>query len=86
MNPNDTRFRRALPGLLPVGNAPTTPLEVMTVTYDGLNHVVKKQTGAACVNGIDKWWVEMTCGKKLVVAMGAVQPRETTCLVCMMGG
>jgi hypothetical protein len=83
---NDSRFRRGLPGLLESGKPPTTPLEVLTLTYDGLQHIVKKQTGAVCVNGMDKWWVETSCRKQLVVTTASVKPSFPTCMECMMEG
>lgn len=82
----DSRIRRNLPGMRERGRAPTKPLEVLAVTHDGIDHAVKKQTGALCVNGIDQWRVETACGVALVVTQGAVTPRCTTCLVCLMEG
>lgn len=56
------------------------------VTHDGSTHIVKKQTGAACVNGIDKFWVETACYVKLVVTQAADTPVYSTCLLCLMEG
>lgn len=82
----DTRARRGLVGLRERGKAPTKPREVFAATHDGSSHIVKKQTGSACVNGIDKWWVETACDVKLVVTEAAPKPLFPTCLLCLMEG
>ena len=84
--PNDTRLRRGLIGLVEAGKPPQKPIEVLTATYEGSNHIVKKQTGAACVNGIDKWWIETSCGLKLVVPAGAKDKHVPSCIVCIAEG
>lgn len=84
--PHDSRLRRGLIGLVEAGKPPTKPLEVFNAEYDGANHIVKKQTGAVCVNGIDKWWVETSCGLKLVVPMGAKGTPVISCIMCFAEG
>lgn len=85
MNPQDTRLRRGLIGLAESGRPPVRPREVKAVTYQGLGHQVKRQTGRACVNGIDKWWVETCCGQRLVVTTGVTIPAFSTCIICAFG-
>lgn len=82
----DSRLRRGLVGLQEVGKPPTKPLEVLAVRYEEVDHAVRKQTGATCVNGIDKWWVETACGRRMVVTAAARIPAFLTCLECLMEG
>lgn len=80
---NDGRSRRGLIGLQEVGRPPTPPSEVLSVRVDDMNHHVVKQTKSGCVNGIDNWWVETACQRKLVVTQAAERPTNTTCLECL---
>ncbi len=82
----DTRARRGLAGLQEHGKAPTRPREVLAVEQDGVCHIVKKQTGATCVNGLDKWWIETACLVKLVVTAASPRPGAPSCLMCLMEG
>lgn len=83
MNLNDSRGRRGLIGLQEVGKPPTTPTEVLLVHHEDLDHEVSKQLRSACVNGIDTWWVETTCGRRVVVTASAVAPQAASCLECL---
>jgi hypothetical protein len=79
----DNRSRRGLIGLQEVGRVATTPTEVLNVRVDDMNHHVTRQTMSGCVNGIDNWWVETACARKLVVTQSAERPTNVTCLECL---
>jgi hypothetical protein len=81
--PQAPPFRPRVAGLKVRGKAPTTPLEVLSVTFDGASHHVEKQTRAVCVSGINNWWVETQCRRKVVVSQLAEKNQPVTCQECI---
>lgn len=75
--------RRGLVGLDEVGKPPTTPIDVLLAQRDGVAHAVAKRIKAQCVNGIDTWWLETTCGMRVVATAMAPKPERTTCIECV---
>lgn len=75
--------RRGLVGLPRAANPPTTPIERLTFLYDGVTHQACKQQMAGCVNGIDNWWLESTCGIRVVTTMLAVSSPLVDCMSCL---
>jgi hypothetical protein len=75
--------RRGLIGLTDRPKPGQTPIEVISVTRDGTSHAVLKQKRAVCANGIDTWWLETTCGLRLVVTVSADRGKPVTCLTCV---
>lgn len=74
---------RKLPGFRETGKAPTKPIEVLSVAFDGSCHEIVKQTRAVSAGGIDTWWVETLCGRKVVVTMMADRNGSVSCLDCL---
>lgn len=77
------RHRRGLVGLPDTARPPTTPIEVLTFRYEGITHRAAKQTRAACVGGIDNWWLTTHCGHRLVVTSFAEMKGEVDCMACI---
>lgn len=76
--------RRGLVGLETRGKPPVTPIERTFVVKDHTTHVAAKQTRAECVNGIDHWWLETSCGEKAVVTAFSPKGDNVTCMICLM--
>lgn len=78
-----TRHHRGLVGLTDMPKPPTTPIEVLTFRYKGITHLAAKQTKAACVGGVDNWWLATHCGLKLVVTSFAGKAGDVDCMACI---
>ena len=76
--------RRGLVGLEPRGKPPITPMERTLIVLEDTTHAAAKQLRAACVNGIDHWWLETVCGERVVVTAFAPKGEHVTCMMCLM--
>ena len=77
------RHRRGLVGLNETAKPPTAPVEIVTFRYEGITHLAARQTRAACVGGIDNWWLTSHCGHKVVVTSFAGRAGEVDCMACV---
>jgi hypothetical protein len=75
--------RSRIPGVKVKAKASTTPLEILSVSYDGASHHVEKQTRAVCVSGMNNWWVETACYLKVVATQLSEKNQPVTCKECL---
>lgn len=62
----------------------STPIEVTMFKREGITHLAYKQSHAACVGGIDNWWLESYCGQRVVVTSFAPKLDATSLVDCMV--